>query len=74
MPAGCLEQKADSTGASDACPLTTCVVSGEKLDGMRESHGIIHEGVTVKFCCTDCVPEFNKDPANSVAKVKAAGN
>ena len=58
--------------ASTEYPLTTCVVSGEKLGGMGKPHVIVHEGVTVKLCCADCVDEFNKDAAQYVAKVKAA--
>lgn len=32
----------------------------------------IHEGKIYHFCCPACVPEFKKDPAQFIAKVKPA--
>lgn len=66
----------DKTPSSAAAPypLDVCVVSGEKLGSMGEPHVITHEGVTVKFCCDHCLPEFEKDPAKFVAKVKEAAS
>lgn len=63
------EVAADTT---DSYPLTTCVVSGEKLGGMGEPHVIVHEGTTVKFCCKSCLKDFNEDPAKYIAMIKAA--
>jgi hypothetical protein len=48
-------------------PLTTCVVSGEKLGGdmgepitfIYQTNGINQE---VKFCCSMCKPKFVKNP------------
>lgn len=51
-------------------PLDTCVVSGEKLDSMGEPFVITYEGTEVRFCCDSCVPEFKKDPAKYLAKLK----
>lgn len=53
-------------------PLDVCVVSGEKLGSMGEPVIVTQEGVTVKFCCEHCIPDFEKDPAKFVAKVTAA--
>jgi hypothetical protein len=51
-------------------PLTTCVVSDEKLGSMGEPVEVVHEGTTVKFCCKSCIPDFEKDPAKYIAKLK----
>jgi len=55
--------------AADTYPLTTCVVTGEKLGSHGDPHVIQHEGTTVKFCCEPCVDDFNKDPAKYLAKL-----
>ena len=60
-----------ATGATGGdYPLTTCVVSDEKLGSMGEPVEVVHEGTTVKFCCDSCIPEFEKDPAKYIAKLK----
>jgi hypothetical protein len=79
-PAACC-QKQDSAccGADPACcqpvdaksgayPLTTCVVSGDKLGDMGEPFAYVHkqEGKpdrTVLLCCKGCVKDFQKEPA-----------
>ena len=59
-------------------PLTTCVVSGDKLGGdMGKPVTLIYKGQEMKFCCKDCVKDFNKDPKKWLkkfdeAKAKAA--
>lgn len=48
-------------------PLTTCVVSGDKLGGdmgepvvfIYQTNGINQE---IKFCCAMCPPKFKADP------------
>ncbi len=56
-----------------AYPLDTCVVSGEKLGGDHgEPHDVIHEGRLVRFCCSPCVKEFNKEPAKFLAMIDEA--
>ena len=61
-----------------AYPLTTCTVSGDKLGG---SMGPALDYVwrvagqpdrLVRFCCSDCPPDFQKDPAKYLAMVDAA--
>lgn len=49
--------------AKDTYPLTTCVVSGEKLGEMGEPYILQHEGREVRFCCKKCRKDFLKDPA-----------
>jgi hypothetical protein len=60
-------------------PLTTCVVSGDKLGGdmgpaiefiyQNETNGINQE---IKFCCPMCEPTFLGDPDKYMKIIKAA--
>ena len=72
--AACGSEPAKTTapGVADTYPLTTCVVSGEKLGGMGDVVSIQHEGREVRFCCKDCVADFKKDPKPYLAKLDAA--
>lgn len=65
------ESKADSN--SKAYPLTTCVVSGEKLGEMGAPYVFTHEGTEVKLCCKSCLKKFNADPAKYLKKIEEAG-
>ncbi len=68
----CKPAKTD-TAATDSVkpyPLETCLVSGEKLGGMGKPYEIEYEGQQIKFCCKNCLPDFQKDPAKYLAKVK----
>ncbi len=63
--------------ADDAKPtpdkLTTCPVSGEKLDGdMGKPYVFIYQGQEVKLCCKGCKKDFDKDPTKFIAKIRAA--
>ena len=60
---------ASTAAPSSPYPLDVCVVSGEKLGSMGSPHVITHDGVEVRFCCKNCLPEFEKDPAKFVAKL-----
>ena len=55
-------------------PLTTCVVSDEKIggDSGMEPYVFVHEGREVKLCCKPCLKDFNKDKAKYIAKIEAA--
>ena len=69
-----------------AYPLTTCVVSGDKLGGdMGAPFDYIYKedgkpDRLVRFCCKGCLKDFKKDPAKylkmiddaAVAKTKVA--
>ena len=59
------------TASTAAYPLDVCVVSGEKLGSMGEPVVVNHNGTEVRFCCKECLPEFNKDPEKYVAMIKA---
>lgn len=54
-------------------PLTTCVVSGEKLsdEGEHAAINVIYKNRLVRFCCQMCQDDFNKDPGAYLAKLDA---
>ena len=79
--------KADSVGVSAewvakakaGYPLTTCVVSGEKLEGGdmggAQDYVFRREGQPdrlVRFCCHDCVKDFSGDPEKFLLEIDAA--
>jgi YHS domain-containing protein len=51
-------------------PLTTCPVSGEKLDA--NAVNVVHDGQLVRFCCNKCPATFEKDPAATLKKIDDA--
>ena len=61
---------AQTSKPSKSYPLDTCLVSGEKLGEMGKPYVINHEGQEVQFCCKNCLPKFEKDPAKYLAKLK----
>ena len=53
--------------------LTTCAVSGEKLDGdMGKSYVFTYKNQEVKLCCKSCKKDFDKDPDKFIVKIRAA--
>lgn len=56
----------------DSYPLTTCVVSGDKLDEMGEPYIFKHEGKEVRLCCEKCLKKFNADPEKYMKKIEDA--
>jgi hypothetical protein len=53
----------------DVYPLDTCAVAKSKLGGMGEPVVIRHEGREFRFCCDQCKPKFEADPAKFIASV-----
>ena len=54
-------------------PLTTCIVSGEKLDGdMGKPYVFTCQGREIKLCCKSCLKDFNKEPAKYLKKIEEA--
>ncbi len=53
-------------------PLTTCVVSDEKLGSMGKTFVHQHEGREVQFCCKSCLKDFKKEPSKYIKKIEAA--
>ncbi|MFT3785163.1 MAG: hypothetical protein QM770_03235 [Tepidisphaeraceae bacterium] len=50
--------------------LTTCPVSGEKLDD--KAIDVVLGSKLIRLCCKDCVEELHKHPAKVLAKVNEA--
>ena len=65
--------RAEEKPAAKPYPLTTCVVSGEKLGSMGKPFVYDHEGREVRFCCKNCVKDFKKEPAKYLKKLDDAG-
>jgi len=53
-------------------PLKTCVVSGEKLGEMGAPYVYKYQDREIKFCCKDCVKDFEKEPAKYIKKLEEA--
>ncbi len=53
-------------------PVNTCVVSGMKLGSMGEPIDYVHKNRLVRFCCKGCIPKFEKDPDQYLAKLDKA--
>jgi len=60
--------------AAKPYPLTTCIVSDEKLDEdpSMKSYSFVHEGQEIKLCCKNCKKKFDKDPAKYMKKLADA--
>jgi hypothetical protein len=68
---------ADAAKPADAYPLTTCIVSGDKLGEMGEPVHYVYKQPgkpdrVVQFCCKDCIKDFEKEPAKYLAVLDAA--
>ncbi len=54
-------------------PISTCVVSGEKLGGeMGDPVDRVIGNRLVRFCCSSCVAKFQKEPVGYFAKLDTA--
>jgi hypothetical protein len=67
-----------NAGAKTDYPLTTCVVSGDKLGGdMGGPVDYVYKEKgkpdrLVRFCCKDCIADFEKEPAKYLKKLDDA--
>lgn len=53
--------------------LTTCPVSGDKLDGdMGKPFVFTYKDQEVKLCCKSCKKDFDKDPEKYMTTIRAA--
>lgn len=50
-------------------PLTTCIVSGDKLGEMGKPVVIVKDGQEVKLCCKSCIKDFNKEPEKYLKEI-----
>lgn len=64
------EETTVTTDAVTPYPLETCIVADEPLGSMGEPIVIVHEGQEIKFCCDNCRPSFEKDPAKYLGKLE----
>jgi len=53
-------------------PLKICVVSGDKLGEMGDPFVYAYQGREIKFCCKNCLKDFNKDPAKYIKMIEEA--
>src|SRR5262245_26222907 len=53
-------------------PMTTCVISGEKLDSMGEPFVFTEGDQEVQLCCKSCKKDFEKDKKASLKKIEDA--
>lgn len=50
-------------------PLTTCIVTDNKLGSMGKIITKVHEGQEVKFCCKPCIKKFDANPSKFIGKL-----
>jgi hypothetical protein len=63
---------AAATAVAGTYPLTTCVVSGEKLGEMGAPYVFQSGDTEIQLCCDRCKAKFDKDPAKYLAKLPTA--
>jgi YHS domain-containing protein len=56
-----------SVSGAKAYPLTTCIVSDEKLD--KDATTFVYQGQELKTCCEGCKEDFDKEPAKYLKKL-----
>lgn len=64
-----IARAAEATPSPAPYPLTTCIVSDDKLGDMGKPISIDYRGQQVSFCCKSCIGEFEKAPAKYLAKL-----
>ncbi len=75
--AGTSDKSSADEKAKAAYPLTTCVVSGDKLTEMGKPVEYVYKQAgqpdrLVMFCCKDCIKDFESDPAKYLKKIDEA--
>jgi YHS domain-containing protein len=53
-------------------PLSTCLITGEKLGGMGKPYVMTAQDREIKFCCPGCLKDYEKDPTAYLKKLEAA--
>lgn len=53
-------------------PLETCLVTKQKLTSMGKPVDVIYKNRLVRFCCNNCVAQFEKDPDEYIRQLNAA--
>jgi YHS domain-containing protein len=62
----------DTNNPAKPYPLTTCVISGEKLGEMAPPYIFVQDGQEVRLCCPNCLKDFQKDPAKYLKQIQDA--
>ena len=65
------ESQSASTVGVKPYPLQICVVSGDKLGEMGPPVVKVYNGQEMKFCCKNCVKDFEKEPSKYLTKLEA---
>jgi YHS domain-containing protein len=63
----------NNASAGDPAPIPIgtkmkCAVTGEDFTVSEKTVQVTYSGKRFAFCCADCLPTFNKDPAKYAAK------
>lgn len=66
------EDKAKAADLAKSYPLTTCVVSHDKVGGSNDTVDALYDGRLIRFCCKGCVKSFNKKPEKYLKELDAA--
>jgi YHS domain-containing protein len=64
--------ESSAQAAARPYPLNYCLVSGDKIGEMGDPVQTVYKGQEFKFCCKDCVKDFNKDPDKFMKKLAEA--
>lgn len=70
--AAALADQAKPEAGAKAYPLTTCIVTDEKLGEMGEPFVFVHQGQEIKLCCKSCKKKFDKAPETYLKKLAQA--
>jgi len=65
---------ADAKSKAKPYPLTTCLVTDEKLgaDPSMKAYEFVEDGQEIKLCCKSCLKDFKKNKATLMKKITAA--
>lgn len=58
-----MDTAAKESAKKNPYPLSTCLVSGEKLDSMGKPYVFVYRDREIKLCCKACLKKFQKNPA-----------
>ena len=62
----------DALAKAKPYPLDWCIVSGETLGEMGEPVVRVYKGREVKFCCKNCIHDFESDMPRYFARLDSA--
>ncbi|MBN9688646.1 MAG: hypothetical protein J0M24_00275 [Verrucomicrobia bacterium] len=70
--AGDKHQHADMKAGAKPYPSSKCLISGEALGSMGKPLILVAEGQEVKFCCKNCLKDYEKDKVGYLKKLAEA--